>query len=64
MLQPHEILMLLALAIWIDGLWLCKVILWKKKPKSKTVTIKAKKEGKVASLSDLGYSDPWKEDVI
>lgn len=64
MIDPHQILLILAVAIWIDGLWLIKCLLWKRKPVTTTTqTLKAKKEAKVADLSDLGYRDPWEREV-
>jgi len=65
-LTPGEVLILLAVAIWIDGLLLCKAILWKSKPRAKGAQIiegKGVKVGKVADLSDLNYSDPWAREV-
>jgi len=59
-----EITWILTIAIFIDGLWLSKLILFKSKPKAKGATIikgRGVKTGQVADLSDLGYTDPWKK---
>ncbi len=37
-LTPGEVLILLAVAIWIDGLWLIKLLIWKKRPKLASAT--------------------------
>lgn len=62
-LTPYDILNLLAIAIMINGLWLSKCILWKSKPKARGAAVikgQGVKVGRVADLSDLNYSDPWK----
>ena len=65
-LTLSEVMWLLTIAILVDGLWLCKAILWKSKPKAKGAQVlqgKGVKIGKVADLSDLNYSDPWAREV-
>ena len=54
MIDPQQALILLAVAIWIDGLWLIKLIIWKRRPKlASATTIEGKQSVKTV----------WEEEV-
>lgn len=56
-LTPQEWMVILTIAIWIDGLWLIKLIIWKPRPKLTAVTLRAKEFAKADALAEL---DSWR----
>jgi hypothetical protein len=59
-LSPQEWLIILAVAIWIDGLWLIKAILSRPvRHTSTAVTIEGKPHKETNAYQELNYNDPF-----